>query len=197
MVVSIVLCPQMIWAMCGGSPLMIASVTNPSEVVGRENQWFAGGVGEHAGERVDEQFADRAGCEGSVLVADGALKQQRHRRVHASSQRRNRDVADPLGHQPVGVRSPLMPSLSPPRSRTAVSCGYSSNAGSSRRWSGAPRSAAGRPRRRRCRSGSSPPPSSRVFFANLLARRDPAAEIVHDVVVRRGVVPGEGRVEVV
>ena len=27
MVVSIVLCPQMIWAMCGGSPLMIASVT--------------------------------------------------------------------------------------------------------------------------------------------------------------------------
>ena len=27
MVVSIVLCPHMIWAMCGGSPLMIASVT--------------------------------------------------------------------------------------------------------------------------------------------------------------------------
>ena len=68
--------------MCGGRPLMIASVTKILLKSWGEDQWFAGGVGEPAGgECVDEQFADRTGCEGSVLVADGALEQQRHRRV--------------------------------------------------------------------------------------------------------------------
>ena len=71
MVVSIVLCPQMIERCGGGSPLMIASVTKIFLKSWGRNQRFAGGVGEPAGgECVDEQFADRAGCEGAVLVAD-------------------------------------------------------------------------------------------------------------------------------
>ena len=55
-------------------------------------------------------------------------------RVHASSQRRNRDVADPLGHQPVGVQSRDADAHAvAPRSRTPVSSRTAGSASSSHR----------------------------------------------------------------
>ena len=41
-VVSMFLWPQMTWAICGGRPLMIASVTKSCEVMRREHERVAG-----------------------------------------------------------------------------------------------------------------------------------------------------------
>jgi hypothetical protein len=118
-------------------------------------------------------------------------------RVHAAGRRRQRDMADP-------PRPPARRCMVPGRRcrrRAEVAHGGLLRVQQLRqaesmviRWATVSRRS----------PASSPLPvgvvtaaASRVCFADLLARRPPAAEIVRNVVACRAVIPGEGRVEVV
>ena len=83
MVVSSALCPQMIWAMCGGRPLMIASVTKI--LLKSWGEKISGSpvasLSPLAASASMSSLRLALGVKGAVFVADAALKQQRHRRV--------------------------------------------------------------------------------------------------------------------
>jgi hypothetical protein len=71
----------MTWAMCGGKPGQDrVGDEYPAEVMGREGQWLAGGVGEPGpGERGVEHVAHGAGGDLPGLGAAAPLEQQRGR----------------------------------------------------------------------------------------------------------------------
>jgi hypothetical protein len=55
---------------------------DPSKIVGREDEWVVGGIGQPGrGQGVEEQFSQRGGGDRPTLAADAALEQQRHGRV--------------------------------------------------------------------------------------------------------------------